>query len=210
MEFNRVFYIDNLPIKIDNKLLLTRLSYKKGKTDVNADFLTEIEKTSCLALDLSKPCGAYSIVHLSNEHDNLLYMDGFRAYSDFLSHKMSEACGAVLMAVTLGSAADDRINQFFIDDEYTTAVILDAAASCIADSAVEALKDHIDKKLAEDGLKTGDFRISPGQAGLDVNLQKIIYDRLSLDKTGISINDKMMLLPQKSVISLTGVFKHKK
>lgn len=206
MELNRVFYIDDLPYRIDKELLLTRLSFKKTKNELGAELSDKINKASEIALNISNPYAAYTIAHFKTGCDNL-YIDDYEFNSSFLRGKMSGSLAAVLMAVTLGNTVDEKINELMSQNEYTCAVIIDAAASLIADSAVESLKEHLDILLSEEGLKSGSFRISPGQTGIPLEMQKIIYDKLSLDKIGITINDKMMLTPQKSIISLTGIFK---
>ena len=208
MEFDKVFYTDNIPLWIDEKLLLTRLSYKKSKTESSSELLSEIKRISDIALGISKPWAAYTFVHLDHGTDNILSFENFCINSKQLSAKISDCHAVAFMAVTLGSAVDEKISDLISKDEYTCAVVLDAAASCIADSAVKGLRQRINNVLAEDNLRLSKFRISPGQLDIPFSMQKLIYDKLSLDKIGLSINDKMALSPQKSIISLTGISKY--
>jgi len=207
MEFNKVLYTNHIPLGIDEKLLLTRLSYKKSKTEASPELFDEIKRISDIALGISKPWAAYTFLHLDHDADNLLSFENFFINSKQLSTKMSDCHAAALMAVTLGNAVDEKISELIGKDEYTCAVVLDAATSCIADSAVKELRQHINKVLTDDNLRLSKFRLSPGQLDMPFSMQKLIYDKLSLDKIGLSINDKMALTPQKSIISLTGILK---
>lgn len=49
------------------------------------------------------------------------------------------------------------------------------------------------------------MRYSPGYGDLPLTNQKIIFDILNLERLGLRITERFMLVPEKSVIAIAGV-----
>jgi len=207
MEYDKVIYAYDIPVEVDESMVYTRLSYKKAKTIIEPEITEEICSACDLALRLVKPMGAYSFVNFKVDEAGI-FIDGFKINSNMLKNKLSDSTACVITAVTLGENIDDEIAKLFAENKYTKAVILDAASSCIADRALENLKKNLNKEFARENLELGKFRVSPGQLDIPLSLQKTFYNKLCLGNLGIKITETMMLTPQKTVISISGV-KHR-
>jgi len=59
--------------------------------------------------------------------------------------------------------------------------------------------------IRREGKKLTKMRYSPGYGDLPLSNQKLIYDVLNLERLGISITERFMLVPEKSVIAIAGV-----
>jgi len=206
MEFNKTFYVNDITAQLDESLLLTRLSYRKTKTELAPAMIEKIKLVCAMAMELSRPAAAYNFVTLSEGTGNTIFVDNLEINHPLIKVKLSGGIAIVLLAVTLGNNIDDEISALFAKGEYTKAVVLDAAASCIADKTMELLKIQINISIDKEGIELGKFRISPGQLDIPLTMQKAFYDKLSLENLGIKITENLMLTPQKSVISLSGVF----
>lgn len=203
MEFNKLFQVDGIEPELDESLLLTRLSYKKTRTTLEPDLKEEIDLTSSIAVKLARPIGVYTLMPITIDSENISFAD-IKIKSQLVREKLMDCIGVVCMAVTLGSKIDEATTELFNKNEYTKAVVLDFAASCIADKSLELLRESVDNKLNAENMNLGKFRISPGQLDIPLSIQKSLYDILELNSIGVGINEAYMLTPQKSVISLAG------
>lgn len=208
MDLNKVTYVYNIPAEIDESMVYTRLSFKKSKTELVPEIVNEIRSACTAALQLARPCGAYMFVPLAEDEKSFI-IDDLKIDNNLLKEKLSGSMACVIAAVTLGKNIDEEITELFFEDEYTKAVVLDFISSCMVDAAVESLKQYINKLLVNENLELSKFRISPGQLDIPMSLQKAFYKKLGLEYLGLEIGEGMMLTPQKSVISISGV-KHGK
>ena len=109
---------------------------------------------------------------------------------------------AVLMAATLGAAADTLIRRWQVE-ELARGVVLD----CCATAAVEELCDRTEEKIMA-GLPGYYFtsRFSPGYGDLPISLQEALLSILDAPrKIGLCATRASILTPRKSVTALLGV-----
>jgi cobalamin-dependent methionine synthase I len=108
------------------------------------------------------------------------------------------------MAATGGKTIMDAVedNQ---KANMTKAVVLDAAAGEIVDSALDYIMTLYSRELLRESKKLLGKRFSPGYGDLSLEIQKVIYDILNLEKLGITLTGSYMMIPQKSVIAITGI-----
>lgn len=205
MELNKVSYVKDIPLKVDEGMVLTRLSYKKTKTQADTEILNEIKRVSNEALMLSKPCGAYTFVNCKILNDTIVIDNNIEIKSEKIASKFSACVAVTLLSVTLGKNIDREISDLLNNSEYTKAVILDTVASVLSDSAVEGLMEHVN--TTSNTFALGKFRAGPGQLNIPLELQRNFYNMLNLNNIDIEINNNLMLSPQKSLISIAGVFK---
>jgi cobalamin-dependent methionine synthase I len=77
-------------------------------------------------------------------------------------------------------------------------------ASETADAGLDWIQAFLNSQMAKQGRKLT-TRYSPGYGDLDLSAQKVIYDALKLEKIGISITDRYLLIPEKSVLAIAGI-----
>jgi hypothetical protein len=115
--------------------------------------------------------------------------------------KYSKQCA--VMAVTLGNLVDAKI-RYYEKFNLTKALILDACATVIIESAC----DEIQEEIRKEALKTNKgitYRYSPGYGDFPIDIQKKILDILEAQKKiGLSVTEDSILIPRKSVTAVIG------
>ena len=108
------------------------------------------------------------------------------------------------MASTAGSGIVERRDAEMKAGNNSAGVVLDAVGSETADTGLDWMQEFLGAQLAKKG-RSITRRFSPGYGDLKLEGQKVIYDALNLGKIGISITDRYLLTPEKSVIAIAGV-----
>lgn len=115
---------------------------------------------------------------------------------------LAGASSVVLMAVTLGAAFDRDVRRLALTD-MTQSLFLNAAGAAYVDSELDSLQSAIALEL---GQSLSD-RFSPGYGDLPLSLQKFMSGQLNLPgRLGIHLLDTMLMVPEKSITALAGVF----
>lgn len=115
--------------------------------------------------------------------------------------KYSKQC--VVMAVTLGNLVDAKI-RYYEKFNLTKALILDACATTIIESACDEIQEEIRKEALKTNLGIT-YRYSPGYGDFPIDIQKNILDILEAQKKiGLSVTENSILIPRKSVTAVIG------
>jgi len=85
------------------------------------------------------------------------------------------------------------------------AYVFDRAASELADSGLDVVRKLANRRLERLGKRVLARRFSPGYGDVELSVQKLLFDRLKLSALGVSILPSYMLVPEKSVIALSGI-----
>ena len=107
-----------------------------------------------------------------------------------------------LFAGTLGRRVSAEIDRRFRASEFATGAMLDAAASAAADKLSEVAGARFLELLADEGRAppgTCVLGYSPGYCGWDISGQRRLFDWLRPEQIGISLNDRFLMQPLKSV-----------
>ncbi|MCL2295198.1 MAG: hypothetical protein FWC36_10125 [Spirochaetes bacterium] len=124
--------------------------------------------------------------------------------SSSLCKFISGANKILLMGITCGKEIADFIEKEQ-KENMTKAVVLDAAAGEIADRGLDYIMSLYSKELIRKSEKLFSKRFSPGYGDLSLETQKIFYNLLEMKKIEVNITESFLLIPQKSVIALTGI-----
>jgi len=109
------------------------------------------------------------------------------------------------MCATIPARDVEKINTAMRNGEGLKALVYDAYASELADGALGVLMSGKNESLRRTGQRLTKRRYSAGYGDLDIKYQKLFFDMLDLNTLKVSINDKYMLSPEKSVIAVAGV-----
>lgn len=119
--------------------------------------------------------------------------------SESLSKVLIDSNEAFIFAVTAGAEVDRLISKLYLQST-SNAFIVDAIAS----AAIESFADHINEKICE-GLNTTK-RFSPGYADFPLSFQSDLLNRIDSKRTlGITLSEKLLMLPQKSISAVIGI-----
>lgn len=201
-------FIRQIPIEIPVKMILMRLGYRNKTTEMS---ISQRDKVSSLIDDGFAYCNAAGcfrrIEIMDRNEDHIILEDGCVLKSKSLADLLHKSSAIVLMASTVGAdivrAASDAVAR----NDGATAVIYDAVGGQSADTSMTWINDFIRRQLGRTMEKLTSQRYSPGFGDLSLENQKIIYELLELEKLGLSLTLRYMLVPEKSVTAIAGIEK---
>lgn len=195
---------------LDKKEILRYLGYRGQTMDAHTNALID----TCMQQleESAKPRFIYrTFTLLQNEKTQTLSLleCGLTICSKNLFQHLLGCQNCVILAATLGIEADNLI-RIAQSESMSRAVILDA---CAADM-IEKLCDFAETEIAETAESDGLFlrpRFSPGYGDCPLTLQNDIGRILDTSrKIGLTITDRALMLPRKSVTAFIGLGKDKK
>lgn len=111
---------------------------------------------------------------------------------------------AVLLAATIGRAADFMIRKYSVSNMAKAAVVQAAGASCI-----ENYVDEVQAQIREGANRRGLYlrpRFSPGYGDFALEYQKDIFAMLACSKRiGLTLTEGNLMIPSKSVTAVIGL-----
>lgn len=203
---SKIKYFEYIPSKPNEGMILTRLGYQKTTTVFSDEYrekLNEIIKSGILLCNTKGLFGRYEIVQKSEESVTL--ENGVVFESASLANLLKNSVEVVLMASTVGKEITDKVHFEVESGDASVGLILDSVASQTADAALNWMVDFINKLIRIEGKSLTRTRYSPGYGDLPLINQKKIYDALGLEKLGLEITERYMLIPEKSVIAIAGI-----
>lgn len=199
-------FLEHIPAVPDNGMILTRLGYRKTTTVLDDEYRKNLMENIDKGLLLCNTKGVFGRFKITNRDEESIELEnGVTLKSMSLSRLLSNSMDVVLMAATVGQNIVDRVMDEIKNKDAALGVILDAVASETADAALDWMVDFINKMIRREGKKLTGMRYSPGYGDLPLSNQRLIFDVLNLERLGISITERYMLVPEKSVIAIAGV-----
>lgn len=191
-------------------LILTRLGYKRGTTAFDENFEHLLDDTIKKAESLCSLTLAYRTAAIAKHSEGCVKLeDGTVLSGKALAELLSQSQKVVLMASTAGSQIMKAIRTLMNSGRASEAVILDAAASEIADAGLDFLMDYIQTSLRRRGEALTKRRFSPGYGDFTLEQQAHFARLLDIGRLGIHITDTCMLVPEKSVLAVAGIIRIK-
>ena len=200
----QVFPSIAIPVPYD--AIYRRLGYKRGITQVDKRSGEEIEGHIDHALSLIslKGSGRRVLLREVNPHRAVL-----ETGDEFLSGKLARflvGCEEILlMGATAGDAVMEAIRRDTEEEKMTRGVVLDAAASELADAALDWIAAYYSHQLTRENARLTQGRFSAGYGDFLLENQMIMHNLLELDRIGVGISESCILIPEKSVTAVMGI-----
>jgi hypothetical protein len=142
---------------------------------------------------------------LKHAGEDAVEIAGNRVESGLLA-KLLHSSGAVyLMCASIPEQDIKKINTAMENGEGLLALVLDAYASEYVDGALDVIMQRKNEALRRTGRALTSKRFSAGYGDLDIKYQQVFYELLNMQEIGVNINDRHLLIPEKSVIAIAGV-----
>lgn len=203
---SKIKYFENVPAVPIKDRILSRLGYRKGVTELKAGDLQLIDECIKQGSYLCKPAGAYINIRILEKNTSGVMLDNkLCLMSESLSNLLKDSHSVILMAATVGHEISRRVFNEVENGNSSAGLILDSVASQTADAVLDWLVKMLNKVLAREGKKLTRHRYSPGFGDLSLIYQKDIFEALQLWRLNMALTEKLMLIPEKSVIALAGV-----
>ena len=186
--------------------IYSRLGYKKSTTKLTAGQQKETDRYIEEAASFILLKGSILRTVISkNDGEEITLAENVTFSSKKLSSLLKDCQEAVLMGATAGSRIMDAIREKTNRDDLAAAVVYDATASEMVDASLDWIMDYLNRQLRRNGKRMLPRRFSAGYADFKLENQKIIYEKLQMDKIGVAINSGFILLPEKSVTAISGI-----
>ena len=197
---------ENISINPPYAKIYQRLGYKKKTTQLSPGQQQETVRVIDEAASLILLKGSMLRTVISkNNGEEITLADNVTFSSKKLSALLKDCPEAALMGATAGSAIMEAIQEKTSQDDLATAVVYDATASEMVDAALDWIMDYLNQQVRRDGKKLLPRRFSAGYADFKLENQKMIYEKLQMDKIGVAITSSFILLPEKSVTAISGI-----
>lgn len=202
----RLNYLYNIPAKPEKKHILLRMGYRPNTTVLSEADQCRLDEGIRLGFSLCQNQGVWTRMGLVRwEREGIELENGLVIHSKDLARWLNRSDQVVLMAATAGMGITHRISAEIAQGKAALGVILDAVASEVADACLDYMVTLINKTLRKEGRHLTKHRYSPGYGDLPLEYQKELFRLLQLDKLGVAITEHCLLVPEKSVIAISGI-----
>lgn len=140
--------------------------------------------------------------------DNTVKINTLEIKSKNLAYNLRGCDKVTIMAATLGINVDMLIKKYTISN-VTKAAIVQAASAAMVETLCDKIQEELRESLEKEGLYLKP-RFSPGYGDLALEHQRDIFAMLECNKrVGITLTDKCLMIPSKSVTAFIGITKNK-
>lgn len=202
----KVHYFEYIPAEPKKEMILTRLGYRKSSTVLDAKNEELLARGIREGNLLCRPKGVFCRLKIIERNINLVILENnIELVSSSLADMLGNCGEVLLMCATVGREVTERITAEVTRGDASLALIIDAAASQKADACLDWMVGFVNKMLLKEGKITTSKRYSPGYGDFDLANQRVIYTILNLEKLGLALTEKYMLVPEKSVTAVAGI-----
>lgn len=173
-----------------------------GKNDFSPALLTEACTQGQL---LAIPKGVWQVYVYDQDAHTIMAPQPLVLTAESVIKHLAGAVEVAVMAVTIGLPLEQEVSNLFSQNQYTLALLLDAAGTTAVETACDAVCNIIAQHAGRTGLIAG-RRFSPGYSGWSIEVQPEILELASGASIDLSITDTKMLVPRKSVTAVVGLY----
>jgi len=195
-----------IPINLPEKEIFSRLKYNIHKTVIDDDAIKRIISKMKEGFSFCEPKGAWirgKIVHRA--YDSVVFENEIALKSKSIKELLKMSDSAVFLFTTVGSKIIELIEDSFKKGDSSSCVIYDAVASETAEAAIDWLSKYIANQLRRNGESLTKMRFSPGYGDFLLENQKYFFDLLNMKDFGVSLNEKYIFSPEKTVTAIIGI-----
>lgn len=188
-------------MRADRKETLRYLGYRGQEIDEQTERM--IEEVSEELIKGSMPKSVYRefACEVTEKHVKL---GGLVIESRNLATNLKGCECAVLLAATIGRAADFMIKKYSVSNMAKAAVVQAAGAACI-----ESYVDEVEEMIRQGANARGLYlrpRFSSGYGDFALEYQKDIFEMLECNKRiGVTLTEGNLMMPSKSVTAVIGL-----
>jgi hypothetical protein len=121
----------------------------------------------------------------------------------YLSRHLKGCSRASLFVCTIGPKLEEKVKNYFTEGEQTRAYIMNGIGSAAVEDAANYANQVIIKEAEKEGFETVK-RFSPGYGDWDISDQKAIFDVLKPSAIGVVLNERCLMIPEKTITAIIG------
>ena len=195
----------DIQYSIDRKTVYSLLGYKKEQTKLPQKMFDRLELAFEEAEQLIETQGIFIIRRIKERGKTIVLQNTKTAIMGLSARNLLKNSFAVIfMAVTIGPGLEKLASQYTKENQFESALVLDAIGSEAAEASASALNNYL-LSLARQTKLTLTKRFSPGYGDLPLQFQKEMFEELSLNGLNVVLDKKCILFPRKTVTAILGV-----
>jgi hypothetical protein len=201
-----IHFFKTITVKLPWQRIYRRLGYQKGTTQLTDERKEQIDGYIDEVLSLIHLQGAIRRAALKNWRPMQVELaDGTIFESRRLAAFLGNCGEVLLMAATAGNRIVEEIREDTKGRDFVRGIILDAAASELTDAALDWIMAHTEQSLRRENKTLPQKRFSAGYGDFDLKNQQAMHRLLQLEKIGVAMTERFMLVPEKSVTAVTRI-----
>lgn len=201
-----VIVFDTIPLRTPIREIYRRLGWRSGRTELPDERRQEVDRHIREAESLIRLRGTARRIAIRRLDAERTVLSGGEVLESAKLSRLLEGCPEILlMAATAGGDIVAAASRETTAGSATRGVVLDAVASEITDAALDWIAAWFNGTLLREGRRLLKRRYSPGYGDLALESQRVLFALLELPRIGVSLTDHSLLVPEKSVIALTGI-----
>lgn len=203
---NDLIFFNSISVPPAKDRIYKRLGYRREIAELTLRQEEEFDLYVQEARELIDLKGAARIMVITSRDSGSVVLDGEIVFeSKQLAGLLSECNEAVLMGVTAGTKITEVIEHDTAREKLSRGVVLDAVAGELVDLSLDWIMNYLNQKFRRENKYLTPRRFSAGYGDFLLENQAVIYQSLNLSKLGVSITEKYMLIPEKSVTAVAGI-----
>ena len=198
--------ICDIPLSLETKEVLRRQGIGKNlmpRAEMTA-LLQEL-LASVSDLHLLEPAIAYELCPVTEiRHDRVCLKNGTVLYGQLLPSLLSSARELVVVLCTIGSKLENKVADYFDENEPLRGLLLDGIGS----AAVDLLTQEVCKLMMHEALSRGyqaSSPVNPGMPGFPISQQWQLFELVPASEIGVSLTSSGMIVPRKSTSMVIGM-----
>lgn len=201
-----VTVFEQISVPLPKERIYRRLGYKKGFTGLAAELRHQLQSDMEDALGHIRLKGAARRIQVCEKSaGSITLAGGIELSGRGVALLLKNSNEALLMGATGGPEIMAAIGRLSKGGELTKAVVFDAVASEVVDSALDWITRYFNNALRREGKIITARRYSAGYADFVLQNQAIFFRELQMEKLGVQLTDSFMLVPEKSVTAIAGI-----
>lgn len=190
--------------KISN--IYRALGYSKEKTLIKDTLEKDVNQYIEEARGIVELKGAALRVDVSEIRSNQIFLKNKTIFkSAALAKFLKGSTQVLLFGATAGQKIMDVIVKKSSEQDLTRAVVYNAVAGDLADEALLWISQYMHQQIFREGLALDERRFSAGYGDFSMEYQKVFWELLNLKDLGVSLTEKYVLMPEKSVTAISGI-----
>ncbi len=203
-----VTFFEKISVPLPKERVFRRLGFKQGVTGLSPEEAKKLEFGMDEALAHIHLRGAAKRIAVSEKGpDGLKLADGVELAGRKLAALLKNSEEVLLMGATAGPEIMAAIGRLSNAGDLAKAVVFDAVASEVVDSALDWIVTYYNNVLRREGRHLTSRRYSAGYADFVLENQAIFFRELELEKLGVRLTESFILVPEKSVTAIAGIEK---
>ncbi|MEN6465102.1 MAG: methionine synthase [Syntrophaceae bacterium] len=203
-----VSIFEQINVPLPKQRIYRRLGYRQGVTGLTPDDRNRLEYAMDEALAHIHLKGAAGRLAVRDKNSNgVTLANGVELAGKKLAALLKGSEEVLLMAATGGPEIMEAIAGLSSAGNLSRAVVFDAVASEVVDSALDWIAKYYDNSLRREGRHLTSRRFSAGYGDFVLENQKFFFRELELEKIGVELTASCILVPEKSVTAIAGIEK---